>query len=91
MVLIAIDKHSRKILGYLCRNNQDVAYCCSDCDVEFGNASDLEEHMVVHENLQMDTPISARELDTISEGDISLIIEREKHLKMKYQVISSAM
>ena len=88
MVLIAIDKHSRKILGYLCRNNQDVAYCCSDCDVEFSIASDLVQHMVVHENLQIGTPKPARELDTISEGEV---VENEKHLKTKYQVISSVM
>ncbi|XP_055309948.1 zinc finger protein 652-like [Sitodiplosis mosellana] len=88
MVLIAIDRHSRKILGYLCRNyNSVLAYCCSCCDVEFTTAIDLERHMVVHESLQTSTPTIQH---TISEGDVPLNvlsdIEREKHLKMKYQL-----
>lgn len=55
MVLIAIDKHSRKILGYLCKNDQTFAYCCSECDVEFTTAFDLEEHMIEHEQKSNDT------------------------------------
>lgn len=49
MVLIAIDKHKRKILGYLCKNDDTVTYCCSECDFEFASSSNLEEHMVKHE------------------------------------------
>lgn len=49
MVLIAIDKHKRKILGYLCKNDDTVTYCCSECDFEFTSSSNLEEHMVKHE------------------------------------------
>lgn len=50
MVLIAIDKHSRKILGYLCKNDQTVTYCCSECDEEFFEAFYLEQHMITHEH-----------------------------------------
>lgn len=49
MGLIAIDKQNRKILGYLCKNNQTIAYCCGDCDVEFPTVCALEEHMVMHD------------------------------------------
>lgn len=49
MVLIAIDKHSRRILGYLCKNDQTITYCCSECDVEFLEAFALEAHMITHE------------------------------------------
>lgn len=54
MVLIAIDKYSRKILGYLCKNDQIVAYCCGECDVEFTGSAALEEHMVTHEKPSTD-------------------------------------
>lgn len=82
MVLIAIDKHSRKILGYLCRNNQNVAYCCSNCDIEFTTVYGLEEHMVVHENL----PNDKDDLDNLPLNLLSNI-EKETQLKMKYQVV----
>lgn len=49
MVLIAIDKYKRKILGYLCKNDQVLTYCCSECEVEFVSAQDLEDHMLKHE------------------------------------------
>lgn len=93
MVLIAIDKHSRKILGYLCKNNQSVAYCCSDCDVEFTSAQELEEHMVIHgiSLCSRRSPAKGNDIDTISEADIPLNvlsgIDSEKQLKMKYQVL----
>lgn len=61
MVLIAIDKHSRKILGYLCKNNQNVAYCCSECDVEFSVSIDLENHMVKHEQCNSDQHLHVNE------------------------------
>ncbi|XP_031623577.1 uncharacterized protein LOC116340945 [Contarinia nasturtii] len=92
MVLIAIDKYSRKILGYLCKNDQNVAYCCSDCDVEFTTAQDLENHMVMHEMVDsIHSNEENNDTDAISEADIPLNIvlsdiEREKQLKMKYQV-----
>lgn len=84
MVLIAIDKHSRRILGYLCKNDENVAYCCSECDFEFTSALDLENHISLKSS-----PIP-NDTDTASEGDIPLNIlndiEREKRLKQKYQV-----
>lgn len=92
MVLIAIDKHSRKILGYICRNNQNVAYCCSECDVEFTTAKDLEQHMVIHENHLLITTPQPRQKNTneVREDETSLTIssgfEKEKQLKIKYQV-----
>lgn len=57
MVLIAIDKHSRRILGYLCKNDQTVTYCCSECDVEFSEAFSLEQHMITHEQKSNDEEI----------------------------------
>lgn len=90
MVLIAIDKHSRKILGYLCKNGKDVAYCCSECDVEFTTAKDLVKHIVIHENSLDCITLEAKPNDTDGSNDIppSLLsdFERDKHLKMKYQV-----
>lgn len=94
MVLIAIDKHSRKILGYLCKNDQTVAYCCSECEVEFTTAFALEEHMVEHEQKSAETIRRISQIDddksiepecekyneTLSEA------ERENLLKIKYQV-----
>lgn len=49
MVLIAVDKLNRKVLGYLCRNGSILTYCCVECDVEFEAANQLEEHMLKHE------------------------------------------
>lgn len=49
MGLIAVDKLNRKVLGYLCRNNDVLAYCCSTCDIEFKRSNDLEAHMDQHE------------------------------------------
>lgn len=49
MVLIAIDKLNRKVLGYLCRNGSILTYCCVECDVEFEAANQLEAHMLKHE------------------------------------------
>lgn len=97
MGLIAIDKHHRKILGYLCKNDQTVAYCCSECDVEFTAAPALEMHMVTHdksannhcchnsiEDFTDDVPSKADPpLDSLS------VIEKENLLKRKYQVIFS--
>lgn len=49
MVLIAVDKLNRKVLGYLCRNGSIFTYCCVECDVEFEAANQLETHMLKHE------------------------------------------
>lgn len=49
MVLIAVDKLNRKVLGYLCRNGSILTYCCVECDVEFEAANQLETHMSKHE------------------------------------------
>lgn len=89
MVLIAIDKHSRKILGYLCRNDQNVAYCCSECDVEFTTAQALEEHMSIHETLVSSTPNSDKPSCFDDDVPLNVLsnIEREKQLQMKYQVV----
>lgn len=78
MVLIAIDKHSRKILGYLCKNDQTVAYCCSDCDVEFTKAIELEHHMVSHERLPSErVPITLSEDITAPHVEIAAEIVAE--------------
>lgn len=98
MVLIAIDKHSRKILGYLCKNNQTVAYCCSECEVEFTTAIALEEHMVTHEQKSTETIQRISDVDNddddkldepqCEENNETLTEdERENLLKIKYQVI----
>lgn len=95
MVLIAIDKYSRKILGYLCKNDQTVAYCCSECEVEFTEAIALEVHMVTHEQKSSDTiqRISDVDDDNLdepqceSQNEILSEAERENLLKIKYQVI----
>lgn len=64
MVFIAIDKYSRKILGYLCKNDETVAYCCSECDFEFASSSNLEEHMLKHEKpLNNDNQIVAENVE----------------------------
>lgn len=92
MVLIAIDKHCRKILGYICRNNQNVAYCCSECDVECTTAKDLEEHMVIHENPLCIDARQAEENDTDKMKEDSVLLtassasDRERQLKIKYQI-----
>lgn len=89
MVLIAIDKHSRKILGYLCRNSVSILYCCGECDFEFTTAQALEEHMFFHETLVPSTP--EVEQPSCFDDDVPLNIlsntEREKQLQVKYQVI----
>lgn len=99
MVLIAIDKHSRKILGYLCKNNQTVAYCCGDCDVEFTTAFDLEQHMVTHEQKTPEAEIEAvSQVADVKSPDEVLSdfempskqlnsVEHENFLKIKYEVI----
>lgn len=94
MVLIAIDKHSRKILGYLCKNDQIVAYCCSECEEEFTASVDLENHMVKHEQRNSHRTSSVGdepdagvvgaavtdtfETDTSSEGDLPLKVLSDK-------------
>lgn len=49
MVFYAIDKRNRKILGYLCKNNDILAYICGECDIEYDSSRDLEMHMLEHE------------------------------------------
>lgn len=97
MVLIAIDKYSRRILGYLCKNDQTVAYCCSECEVEFTSSIDLEEHMISHEQK---SPEPIQRISSVvddkssepqhekhnNEPELSEA-ERENLLKIKYQVI----
>lgn len=73
MVLIAIDKYSRKILGYLCKNDETVAYCCSECDFEFASSSNLEKHMVKHEKPSPDT------IQTNASNDEKEPIEQNHH------------
>lgn len=43
-----VDKHNRTIMGYLCENGQTVVYCCIECDTEFTEATELEEHLRTH-------------------------------------------
>lgn len=85
MVLIAIDKHSRKILGYLCRNSQNITYCCSECDVEFTRAKELEAHMVLHEMKSRPPPAETIDGYDIEEAKVSNF-EKERQLQIKYQV-----
>lgn len=82
MVFIAIDKHSRKILGYLCKNAETVAYCCSDCDFEFASSSNLEEHMLKHEKpLNNDNQIAAEHVEEAigQKNDQNLAIDQSNH------------
>lgn len=82
MVFIAIDKYSRKILGYLCKNAETVAYCCSECDFEFASSSNLEEHMLKHENpLNNDNQIAAENVEEAigQKNDQNLVIDQSNH------------
>lgn len=67
MGLIAVDKLNRKVLGYLCRNNDVLAYCCSTCDIEFKQSNDLEAHMDHHE-LKSDIPSDPLEIIVVTPG-----------------------
>lgn len=48
MVLIAVDRLNRRVVGYLCRNANALAYCCGECELEFDTAHNLELHMMIH-------------------------------------------
>lgn len=100
MVLIAIDKYSRRILGYLCKNDEALAYCCGDCEVEFTTSTELEEHMVGHDEKRAENiePILQVADEKLPDDDKPLneieveskqlsSVEQENLLKIKYQVI----
>lgn len=93
MGFIAIDKHSRKILGYLCKNEEMFLYCCGECEVEFTRAKDLEEHMKIHGNIINNiskTMKTIHHADDINENEVPPTVlsdlEKEKQLQIKYQV-----
>lgn len=92
MGFIAIDKYSRKILGYLIRNGENITYCCGECDIECASAKDLEEHMTAHcptKNVSK-TMKTIHDVDDNIENEVPPTVlsdlEKEKQLQIKYQV-----
>lgn len=93
MGLMAVDRLNRKVIGYLCRNDTELAYCCGECDVEFDAAQELESHMVKHERRRIPHGrFKGVEADTTLEINSDSVVElgndedKENRLRSKYSI-----
>lgn len=80
MVFYAIDKRNRRILGYLCKNNDILAYICGECDIEYDSSRDLEMHMLEHESKkQIDAgQMQIDDEEILAENNLAAIDEEEQ-------------